>query len=129
MIFLNSNNCLVSFWISISSLPKKDERVLVIGTGEFMNVSYLLAGFLKSYSSAVFVQSTTRSPIMLGNDVHSLLELKENVERDQEHCAINWNMNLRVLLKNSHDYFTLFTQFLSTYGRVGRIFKKGVSTT
>lgn len=68
----------IDFKNLISSLPKRNERVLVIGTGEFMNVSYLLALFLKSYSSAIFVQSTTRSPIMLGNDVHSLLEFKDN---------------------------------------------------
>lgn len=79
----------IDFKSLISSLPKKDERVLVIGTGEFMNVSYLLAGFLKSYSSAVFVQSTTRSPIMLGNDVQSLLEFKDNYGEQVDNFLYN----------------------------------------
>ncbi len=79
----------IDFKSLISSLPKKDERVLVIGTGEFMNVAYLLAGFLKSYSSAVFVQSTTRSPIMLGNDVQSLLEFKDNYGEQVDNFLYN----------------------------------------
>jgi hypothetical protein len=79
----------IDFKSLISSLPKKEERVLVIGTGEFMNVSYLLAGFLKSYSSAVFVQSTTRSPIMLGNDVQSLLEFKDNYGEQVDNFLYN----------------------------------------
>jgi hypothetical protein len=79
----------IDFKSLISGLPKKNERVLVIGTGEFMNVSYLLAGFLKSYSSAVFVQSTTRSPIMLGNDVQSLLEFKDNYGEQVDNFLYN----------------------------------------
>lgn len=79
----------IDFKSLISNLPKKNERVLVIGTGEFMNVSYLLAGFLKSYTSAVFVQSTTRSPIMLGNDIQSLMEFKDNYGEQVDNFLYN----------------------------------------
>jgi hypothetical protein len=68
----------IDFSEKIEILPKKNDRVLVLGTGEFMNVSYLLATFLKAHTQNVLLQSTTRSPILLGNDVNSILMFKDN---------------------------------------------------
>lgn len=69
--------------------PSTECEVLVLGTGEFMNVAYLLGLFLKSYTKQVFVQSTTRSPILLGNDVNSLLYFKDNYSENIDNFLYN----------------------------------------
>ena len=73
----------------IKVIPTKNDRVLVIGTGEFMNVAYLLALFLKTYSPEVYVQSTTRSPIIEGNDVISVLTFKDNYAEETDNFLYN----------------------------------------
>lgn len=65
----------------VSDLSKdwdKSEKILVLGTGEFMYSSYLVGLFLNKSFDSVFVQSTTRSPILMGNDVKSIIELTDN---------------------------------------------------
>jgi hypothetical protein len=79
----------VDFKSKITRFPGKHERVLVIGTGEFMNIAYLLGLFLKSYTPEVFVQSTTRSPIMLGNDVQSAFMFKDNYGENIDNFLYN----------------------------------------
>jgi hypothetical protein len=68
----------LDFKKKLEILPKLNERVLVLGTGEFMNVAFELARFLQPIASEVLLQSTTRSPILLGNDVKSVLSFKDN---------------------------------------------------
>lgn len=49
------------------------ERILVLGTGEFMHPAFLLGRALEAYGHQVMVQSTTRSPILeWGAVTHSL---------------------------------------------------------
>ncbi|MEO7496849.1 MAG: TRSP domain-containing protein, partial [Massilia sp.] len=79
---------------------KPGERALVLGTGEFMHPSYLLAAALEQAGIAVKVQSTTRSPILTWGAVGSALRFADNygegvtnylynVSRDQyEHVFI-----------------------------------------
>jgi hypothetical protein len=59
---------------SVGTLP-----VLVVGTGEFMHPAYRLASALAARCPglAVFVQSTTRSPILVGADVRSALPVAD----------------------------------------------------
>jgi adenine/guanine phosphoribosyltransferase-like PRPP-binding protein len=68
----------IDFMSKLTNIPKPNDRILVLGTGEFMNVAYELALFIKSITNEVLLQSTTRSPILLGNDVKSILAFKDN---------------------------------------------------
>ena len=79
----------IEFKSKISDLPHINDRVLVLGTGEFMNVAYLLGIYLKSFSENVFVQSTTRSPILIGNDVKSVLRFKDNYAEQVDNFLYN----------------------------------------
>ena len=53
-------------------------RVLVLGTGEFMHPSYLLAAALEQRGVDVVVQSTTRSPILTWGAVGAALTFPDN---------------------------------------------------
>jgi hypothetical protein len=57
---------------------KDGERVLVLGTGEFMHTSYLLGTALEERGIDVAVQSTTRSPILKWGAVSSALAFPDN---------------------------------------------------
>jgi len=54
------------------------ERVLVLGTGEFMHAAYRLGAALEQCGLAVAVQSTTRSPILQWGAVSHVLPLADN---------------------------------------------------
>jgi hypothetical protein len=55
-----------------------DEKVLVLGTGEFMHPSTLLGAALERLGLDVMVQSTTRSPILTWGAVGHALSLLDN---------------------------------------------------
>ena len=55
-----------------------DEKVLVLGTGEFMHPSTLLGAALERCGLDVVVQSTTRSPILTWGAVQHVLHLPDN---------------------------------------------------
>ena len=52
-------------------------RCLVIGTGELMHAAFRLACELERADDEVFVQSTTRSPILLGGDIRSVVRVAD----------------------------------------------------
>lgn len=54
------------------------ERVLVLGTGEFAYPPYRLALALERRGWDVHYQSTTRSPILVGEDIASVIEFTDN---------------------------------------------------
>ncbi|MEJ7804652.1 MAG: phosphoribosyltransferase domain-containing protein [Telluria sp.] len=54
------------------------QRVLVLGTGEFMHASYMLGAGLEALGLDVVVQSTTRSPILKWGAVSSALAFPDN---------------------------------------------------
>jgi hypothetical protein len=54
------------------------QRVLVLGTGEFMHPSYLLGAALEARGLDVSVQSTTRSPILKWGAVEAALAFADN---------------------------------------------------
>jgi hypothetical protein len=54
------------------------ERVLVLGTGEFMHAPYLLGAELERLGVDVRVQSTTRSPILVWGAVACALSFPDN---------------------------------------------------
>lgn len=55
-----------------------DEAVLVLGTGEFMHPSFLLARELEALGKNVVVQSTTRSPILAWGSVGAIETFPDN---------------------------------------------------
>jgi hypothetical protein len=58
-----------------------DKRpLLVLGTGECNAPAYLLARALEDYGYCVKVQSTTRSPIHIGNAIGSVCSFEDNYE-------------------------------------------------
>ena len=54
------------------------ERVLVLGTGEFMHASFLLGQALEQLGVNVVVQSTTRSPILTWGAVAAAMTFADN---------------------------------------------------
>jgi hypothetical protein len=60
----------------LSSLPCA-QPVLVLGMGEFMHPAFCLARTIAAQGWSVQVQSTTRSPIFLGADIHSRMVLQD----------------------------------------------------
>jgi len=54
------------------------DKILVLGTGEFMHPSYLLGAALEQLGADVVVQSTTRSPILTWGAVGAALTFPDN---------------------------------------------------
>lgn len=52
-------------------------RCLVVGTGELMHAAYRLACELDGEGSEVFVQATTRSPILIAGDISSVVAVAD----------------------------------------------------
>ncbi len=63
--------------IIASGIRSNAGPILVLGTGEFMHAAYVLATELESRGFNTFVQSTTRSPILVGNGITSKLEVPD----------------------------------------------------
>jgi hypothetical protein len=53
------------------------ERILVLGSGEFVYPPFQLAQHLEAQGADVMVQATTRSPILEGNDIAGILEFPD----------------------------------------------------
>ncbi len=62
----------------LSANIKPDESVLVLGTGEFMHMAFLLGRGLETCGLKVMVQSTTRSPILPWGAVGHTLNFPDN---------------------------------------------------
>lgn len=59
---------------------KAGERILVLGTGEFVYPPFQLARRLSAMGADVRVQATTRSPILEGNDIQGVIEFEDAYE-------------------------------------------------
>ncbi len=57
---------------------RRGATVLVLGTGELMHPAFLIGCYLEGRGFSVAVQSTTRSPILLGRDIGSVLTFEDN---------------------------------------------------
>jgi hypothetical protein len=57
---------------------KARDQVLVLGTGEFMHLAFLLGSALEALGVDVMVQSTTRSPILTWGAVSQALSFADN---------------------------------------------------
>ena len=67
----------------------RSERVLVLGTGEFMHGATLLGAALQTRGVAVSVQSTTRSPILVWGGVAHALTFEDNYGEGIAHYLYN----------------------------------------
>lgn len=56
---------------------RTDGPTLALGTGEFMHAAFVLARALAARGVDVFVQATTRSPILVWGDVHHALPMPD----------------------------------------------------
>lgn len=54
------------------------QRILVLGSSEFVYPPFLLAGALERQGATAFCQATTRSPVRLGGAISSMLEFRDN---------------------------------------------------
>ncbi len=59
---------------------RRGERILVLGTGEFVYPPFQLARHLAAQGAEVAVQATTRSPILPGGPIHDTLEFLDAYE-------------------------------------------------
>lgn len=66
-----------------------NERVLVLGTGEFMHMAFLLGRALETSGIDVVVQSTTRSPILQWGAVTQVLRFPDNYGEGVENFVYN----------------------------------------
>ncbi|MBN9518759.1 phosphoribosyltransferase domain-containing protein [bacterium] len=68
---------------------KPGERVLVLGTGEFMHPPYRLARRLEERGWDVWFQATTRSPLVGGGELGAVLEFADNYGDDMPNYVYN----------------------------------------
>lgn len=68
-------------------------KILVLGTGEFIYHAYLVAVELEKYQFKTYVQSTTRSPILIGNSILSCVTFQDNYKDDINNYLYNAEMN------------------------------------
>ncbi len=61
-----------------TSPPASGERILVLGTGEFVWPPFLLAEYLEQQGATVHFSATTRSPIALGHSIQHRYCLHDN---------------------------------------------------
>ena len=73
----------------LSATIRSGERVLVLGTGEFMHAAFLLGRELENQGFNVVVQSTTRSPILQWGAVSHTLNFPDNYGEGVENFIYN----------------------------------------
>ncbi|MDD5578285.1 MAG: phosphoribosyltransferase domain-containing protein [Methylobacter sp.] len=71
--------------------PGDPRPILVLGTGECNAPAYLLGRELERKGFKVMVQSTTRSPIHLGNDIRSICQFEDNYQDNIPNYIYNMN--------------------------------------
>lgn len=75
-------------WEKIKSIPSH-QRVLVLGSGEFTWMPFLLAEQLEQQGVEVYFSSTTRSPIMQGHAIESICSFNDNYGLNINNYAYN----------------------------------------
>jgi hypothetical protein len=69
----------------------KGKKILVLGTGEFSYLPYKLAKYIEDKGFDVYFQSTTRSPILLGEIIKHKLEFIDNYNDNIANFVYNVN--------------------------------------
>jgi len=63
---------------SLMQTWQRGASILVLGTGEFVHLAFLMAYYLEQYGWHVKVQSTARSPLLKGDAIREKIELIDN---------------------------------------------------
>lgn len=61
-----------------AAVPQKGQRILVLGSGEYVWQPYLLAQWLEDQGAEVCFSSTTRSPVATGNAIRCAMSFTDN---------------------------------------------------
>ncbi len=77
-----------SVWQQIKPIQVQ-EKVLVLGSGEFTWIPFLMAEQLEKQGAEVYFSSTTRSPIMQGQAIKSICLFKDNYGLNMNNYAYN----------------------------------------
>ncbi|MAS66659.1 MAG: phosphoribosyltransferase [Pseudomonadales bacterium] len=64
--------------LQLKNMPEPGEKVLIVGTNEFVWRPFLLAERLEKSGVDVYFSSTTRSPIALGHEIKHVLAFGDN---------------------------------------------------
>lgn len=75
-------------WRELPYINPKD-KVLILGSGEFMWLPFLMAERLAKQGLDVQFSATTRSPIMLGHAIQSICAFKDNYGLGMQNYAYN----------------------------------------
>ena len=70
-------------------LNQPNEKILVLGSGEFSWIPFLIAEQLEQQGADVYFSSTTRSPIMQGHAIRSICSFKDNYGLNIDNFAYN----------------------------------------
>ena len=82
---------LISF-VPELTITMDDRPVLVLGSGECNAPAFLLGRALESEGFQVKIQSTTRSPIHVGNDIATVCQFEDNYDDGIPNFLYNLNM-------------------------------------
>ena len=63
-------------------LWQKGKTVLVLGTGEFVHLAFLMGGYIEQQGWLVKIQSTARSPLLKGDAIQEKMEFTDNYADD-----------------------------------------------
>lgn len=61
------------------SAALNESLVYIIGAGEFMYPAYVIGRYLQCPGKKVFIQATTRSPVMIGNAIKASIKLDDGL--------------------------------------------------
>ncbi|MBK1694040.1 hypothetical protein CKO09_04725 [Chromatium weissei] len=75
----------------LSAELNSEARLLVLGTGEFMHLAFRVGLALEARGFIVAIQSTTRSPILLGADIQYRLVFEDNYDEGIPNYLYNVN--------------------------------------
>lgn len=92
---LGINNLLPPLTGQLDSLMTRFQpkaKILIVGTGEFIYYAYLVAIALEQHSFQTYVQSTTRSPILVGDAIVNCLKFQDNYEEGVNNYLYNSQM-------------------------------------
>lgn len=67
------------------------DRILIVGTGEFMHIPYLVCSELDSRGYEVYIQSSTRSPIMVWGGIKNKIAFADNYNEGIANYLYNVN--------------------------------------
>lgn len=70
-------------------LNKTNEKILVLGSGEYAWIPFLIAEQLEQLGAQAFYSSTTRSPIAQGHAIKHILAFKDNYGLNMNNYAYN----------------------------------------